>query len=307
MKILRSFFVPLLFVCSFLAQADVLTFVNYYDNDQLGSPVTTTNEQGRLLSHTDYYPYGWRERSEQSIGYTGHAQDSSSELVYMGSRHYDPVIGRFLAVDPVGPVASVPASFNRYAYAQNNPYRYSDPNGEWVEDAVLGIPSLILGTVSLADNYENGRWLAATVDVVGIVADGAAIALPGVPGGAGLTIAGSRKGASALVTQSRKRGPSTDPDAPHNAKIREIGARIKDEDGEILAGGGLLPEKVVPTPGGHKNSRRPDIIYRDCEGNLCGINVGRTKADGSPVTREQKALEDLNVHGGLPTTFERYD
>jgi len=37
-----------------------------------------------------------------------------------------------------------------------------------------------------------------------------------------------------------------------------------------------------------------------------GVNVGKTKADGTPVTREQKALDDLNGPGALPTTFEPY-
>jgi hypothetical protein len=39
---------------------------------------------------------------------------------------------------------------------------------------------------------------------------------------------------------------------------------------------------------------------------LGGVNVGRTKADGTPVTREVNALNDLNGPGGLPTTFVPY-
>jgi RHS repeat-associated protein len=38
-------------------------------------------------------------------------------------RYYDPQIGRFLSVDPVT------TNFNRYNYANNNPYRFSDPDG----------------------------------------------------------------------------------------------------------------------------------------------------------------------------------
>lgn len=51
-------------------------------------------------------------------------------MVYMGARLYDPQIGRFLSVDPVHFIESSPASFNRYAYANNSPYGYVDPNGE---------------------------------------------------------------------------------------------------------------------------------------------------------------------------------
>ncbi len=45
----------------------------------------------------------------------------------MQARYYDPVIGRFYSNDPVG-FRDI-HSFNRYAYANNNPYRYTDPDG----------------------------------------------------------------------------------------------------------------------------------------------------------------------------------
>ena len=44
-------------------------------------------------------------------------------------RYYDPVIGRFLSVDPVLADGNTGASFNRYWYANNNPYRFTDPDG----------------------------------------------------------------------------------------------------------------------------------------------------------------------------------
>lgn len=47
----------------------------------------------------------------------------------MQQRYYDPVIGRFYSNDPVGFTASNPMMFNRYAYANNNPYKYIDPDG----------------------------------------------------------------------------------------------------------------------------------------------------------------------------------
>lgn len=46
----------------------------------------------------------------------------------MQARYYDPIIGRFYSNDPVG-YRDV-HSFNRYTYAANNPYRYTDPTGE---------------------------------------------------------------------------------------------------------------------------------------------------------------------------------
>ena len=47
----------------------------------------------------------------------------------MQARYYDPVIGRFYSNDPVGFTGN-PHSFNRYAYVNNNPYKYVDPDGK---------------------------------------------------------------------------------------------------------------------------------------------------------------------------------
>lgn len=44
----------------------------------------------------------------------------------MQARYYDPVIGRFYSNEPVGFKTSNPMMFNRYAYANNNPYKFTD-------------------------------------------------------------------------------------------------------------------------------------------------------------------------------------
>ena len=53
--------------------------------------------------------------------------------------------------------------------------------------------------------------------------------------------------------------------------------------------------------------RRPDILYEDCNGNVCAINVGKVKVDGSPIKREQQALDDLNNIAGISTKFVQYN
>ena len=83
------------------------------------------------LAGKDYYlPYGQsvsgNAPSDNAIGFTGHIKDGSG-LTYMEARFYDPVSGRFLSNDPL-PYRDI-FSFNRYSYANNNPYRYTDPTG----------------------------------------------------------------------------------------------------------------------------------------------------------------------------------
>ena len=53
----------------------------------------------------------------------------------MQARYYDPVIGRFYSNDPVDAVSHLSneegiRGFNRYSYAVNNPYKYTDPDGK---------------------------------------------------------------------------------------------------------------------------------------------------------------------------------
>ena len=115
------------------------TKITYLHNDLLGSPVVVTDEQGQVVWRKSYAPFGAEETSEgqtqtaardAGIGYTGHAADKSTGMVYMGSRYYNPQVGVFLSRDPAEVSANDPFSFNRYAYVNNNPYRYRDPNGE---------------------------------------------------------------------------------------------------------------------------------------------------------------------------------
>ena len=93
-----------------------------------------------------------------------------------------------------------------------------------------------------------------------------------------------------------KRGPKTNGEGPHNQVIQAWGAEVIDSGGVVIAGGGIEKEKALNTPGGHKGKRRPDIIYTDKDGALIYGNVGKVKADGAtPITREQKAMEDLRT------------
>lgn len=102
----------------------------YSHTDGLGSPVAQTNLSGVVVSRTRYEPYGHAtDAPQRTIGFTGHAQDNDTGLIYMQQRYYDPFAGRLLSIDPVTTDASTGNSFNRYSYAGNNPYKYVDPDG----------------------------------------------------------------------------------------------------------------------------------------------------------------------------------
>ena len=102
----------------------------YAHTDVLGNVVLVTDENRNIVERRVYEPYGLpRTPIPDGPGFTGHDMDGESGLVYMQQRYYDPMVGRFLSVDPVGTNPATGANFNRYWYANNNPYKFFDPDG----------------------------------------------------------------------------------------------------------------------------------------------------------------------------------
>lgn len=104
---------------------------SYQHTDALGSLVAATTDTGTVQRRERMTAYGepvdgsWAN----GHGFTGHQNDAATKLVYMQQRYYDPVIGRFLSADPVATDPVAGSMFNRYYYANGNPYRYIDPDG----------------------------------------------------------------------------------------------------------------------------------------------------------------------------------
>lgn len=123
-NLMLSTFLVLVWLCSHSACSETV----YVHSDILGSPIMETNSSGTVTSRSHYKPFGEAlEGMKKGVGYTGHLNDKDLKLTYMQARYYDPVIGRFYSNDPLG-FRDV-HSFNRYAYANNNPYKYTDPDG----------------------------------------------------------------------------------------------------------------------------------------------------------------------------------
>lgn len=117
-------------VLALVAGPGVAQTVEYMHTDALGSVVAITDSTGRVIERNQYEPYGEDLTGiKDGPGYTGHVSDAATELSYMQQRYYDPTIGRFLSVDPVAANPNTGASFNRYVYASNNPYKFIDPDG----------------------------------------------------------------------------------------------------------------------------------------------------------------------------------
>jgi len=126
----RLFLLLLLIQLSSLATAQER--ITYIHTDALGSPIAASDEDGNFIWRESYEPYGKRLRLQKGSDrpwYTGKYEEDIG-LVYYGKRWYNPEIGRFYSVDPVRFNEANIHSFNRYAYANNNPYKFVDPDGE---------------------------------------------------------------------------------------------------------------------------------------------------------------------------------
>jgi len=159
--------------------------IEFQLKDHLGSPRVVlkqdiVNGNVTVLSAIDMYswhPFGGILQTlgngEPHYGFTGQEKDYESDLHNFRARQYSDNLGRFFAVDPQGQYHSP------YMYGGNNPFLYTDPDGEF---AHLIIGAAIGGTIN---------WLANGADFslkgFGHFAVGAAAGAIGAGFGAGVT------------------------------------------------------------------------------------------------------------------------
>ncbi|MFC4653754.1 RHS repeat domain-containing protein [Rheinheimera marina] len=113
--------------------------VYYLHKDQQGSTTAITNPTGGIVQQFIYDPWGKQFEvtttsltySSQAVssGYTGHEMVNDFEVIHMGGRTYNPVLGRFMQADPFIQSPTNLQSYNRYSYVLNNPMSYTDPSG----------------------------------------------------------------------------------------------------------------------------------------------------------------------------------
>jgi RHS repeat-associated protein len=235
--------------------------VTYFHNDASGTPVLATDAGGNVVWKENYRPFGERlnnpsAEAGNAIGFAGRPFDASTGLSYMGARYYDPGIGRFMGVDAAPADPGSVHGFNRYAYANNNPYKYVDPDGHSPLD--VGFLVFDLGKLGYA-LYKGDGVNHALVDVAMSVA-GVIVPIPG----AGEVL----KGARAL-----EHGV----EAARAAQAVEHGVEAV-RGGEAAAKEGVEAYKKY-TPGGNFSKKtKSDIADQaghQCE--YCGVNTVAAK------------------------------
>jgi RHS repeat-associated protein len=105
---------------------------NYYDADALGSTVGLTANDGSYVNRYSYLPFGEDLTKVEGVAnpfeYVGQwgVMDEGNGLDFMRARFYDPGLGRFTAVDPIGVNGG---DTNLYRYGFNQPVKIVDPSG----------------------------------------------------------------------------------------------------------------------------------------------------------------------------------
>jgi len=145
-------------------------FNTFYHTDHLGNVMGASDDDGVYTpivgnNYKSYGDSGGYSRPEPSNpAYTGKKFDPHTGLYYFGGRYYDPDAKRFISPDPMAYSPGNPISFNRYAYANNNPLRYIDPDGA---NAVTAFGGLIYESAQFVSGHGfNGS------NVLGALADG---------------------------------------------------------------------------------------------------------------------------------------
>ncbi len=167
-----------------------------------GSNVITDSGQA-VDELTDYYAFGTMRIDEQNgtheekRKFTGHEYDVDTGLTYANARYYDAALGRWLSQDPVflsamnpGEVEEAtqmshdnylgnPQTMNAYTYVANNPLKYKDYKGEFL-DTVVDIGFIAYDLYKIGQALNNGQSIKGELGNLGL--DLAGAALPGVTG-----------------------------------------------------------------------------------------------------------------------------
>ena len=128
----------------------------YVQTDHLGSIRVVTTATKAIQTRYDYDAWGKQTSTGTSItnrGYIGQEHINDFGLLNFNARLYDPVLGRFMGVDPYVQMPDFTQSYNRYSYALNNPLIYTDPDGEFWQFLFA-----LAWAYGKGVNDNNGQW-----------------------------------------------------------------------------------------------------------------------------------------------------
>ena len=82
-------------------------------------------------------PNGYNDLPENPFMYRGYYYDHDLGMYYLNSRYYDQNTCRFINADGYISTGSGLLGYNMYAYCNNNPIKYIDPEGKGIVEAII--------------------------------------------------------------------------------------------------------------------------------------------------------------------------
>jgi RHS repeat-associated protein len=278
----------------------------FHHADALGSPVAETSDASppALVQSTYYAPYGAAlNRTVDGPGYTGHIMDAPTGLVYMQQRYYDPVVGRFLSVDPMEVDTGTGWNFSRYNYGANNPYKYTDSDGRAIDtffdaaDVLYNAGQVFGGGAAFAVGVATGNQALMDEAGAGLSAARGDMAIAGaalvVPGANSTMI----KGAT-LIGENAAKGAKAENEVAAALGDAVAGRRVTLE----ASTGQRSVTDIVRTDSG--------VVEVKSGGARLSPGQQAVKADidaGRPVIPRGQNAADAGLRPGEPTKMKCYD
>jgi hypothetical protein len=124
-----------------------------------------------------------------------------------------------------------PQALNRYAYVYNNPLRYTDPSGHWLET--------LWDIASIAWDIYEVRRDPSLLNIGALVVDVGVAVLPFVPAGVGMVVRGGKAAKAAVEVASH-----ADEVVDAGRVVAEVASHA-DEAAEALRAGKEVTQEVV--------------------------------------------------------------
>ena len=149
----------------------------YYHSDHLGSATLISDYKGDEYQRIEYTPYGetWVEKTQNTgleflpYKFTAKELDEETGLYYYGARYLDPKYSMWISTDPAlgeyipgagkataSEAGSLPGmggifstvNLQLYHYAGNNPVKYTDPDGRFLNFVIGAAIGFVTSTAS---------------------------------------------------------------------------------------------------------------------------------------------------------------
>lgn len=290
-----------------------------HHSDLQGSVYLMTDEEGNCLSEQGHDPWGMPSDPKTPSFFIGRAVEAELGIVLLGTRLYDPAVGRFLSPDDL--VLNRPEGFsqgsqllNPYAYGINNPVRFRDRSGRFVWIPVLvGVAVGAFLGYQTAKEHGTNPWVGALIGgfVGGVTGGYGGWAMLGAAGKAAAI-----SGAMSVVSNQGQIGPYFWSSVSAGFLFGAVGHVIP--DGVVAGKGAWVNTQNIAIEVGrnallgglqgaiHAHLTNGDVWDEFAKGALKGALIAGAKIGVAGVRYDALAGPDPQKHGFAMETYDRY-